>query len=87
MTSYLAIGLNALEKLPEKEIYGNIYNRVADTKERDSEELEAYLRYLKTWTPMRLNELPHPPPFDHRPERPVAWSAWWETVGRGRGCS
>jgi len=43
-----------------------------------------YIEILDGFQPARIGDLPPVPPFDRRPERPVAWSAWWETVRRGR---
>ncbi len=46
--------------------------------------LARYLAYLDSWMPRDTKDLPPVPPFDHRPERPLAWSAWWDTVKTNR---
>ncbi len=84
MRSFLAMGLKALEKLTQEEKNSNNYEQIAVGSRRCRDELEGYLKYLKAWMPTSSDDLPCPPPFAHRPERPVAWSAWWDAVERGR---
>ena len=47
--------------------------------------LARYLAYLDSWSPGHTKDLPRVPPFNERPERPIAWAAWWDAVEKGRG--
>jgi len=46
--------------------------------------LLAYMEVLDSYRPVDSGDLPPVPPFKHLPERPVAWSAWWDAVEIGR---
>ncbi len=49
--------------------------------------LQSYIRVLAAWRPANDRDLPPAPMFKARPERPLAWAAWWtavETVRRQR---
>ena len=42
--------------------------------------LDEYLAYLNSWIGDKNVDLPVAPPFPDRPERPIAWAAWWDAV-------
>jgi len=46
--------------------------------------LSDYIELLASFRPSAKGELPPVPPFEKRPERPIAWTAWWSSVERGR---
>ncbi len=43
-----------------------------------------YIEILDDFQPAETGDLPPVPPFKWRPERRVAWSAWWDAVEKGR---
>ena len=49
--------------------------------ESRSPSLAEYLSMLQVWQPENARDLP-PPPFPERPERPIAWGAWWDAIER-----
>ena len=49
---------------------------------RQESPLLTYLNLLSSFMPETMGDLPPVPPFDHRPERPTAWAAWWNCVAR-----
>ncbi len=52
--------------------------------EGSSPSLAKYLAALNAWQPENAMDLPFPPPFPDRPERPIAWGAWWDAVHKSR---
>ncbi len=52
--------------------------------EGSSPSLANYLAALNAWQPENSRDLPSPPPFPDRPERPIAWRAWWDAVHKSR---
>ena len=51
----------------------------------DDVDLEGYLSLLKSPAVLSSEDLPPIPPFRERPERPIAWAAWWACKeGRNR---
>ena len=46
--------------------------------------LPNYIALLSRFEPEASGDLPPVPPFNRRPERPIAWSAWWDAVEKGR---
>ena len=47
---------------------------------RQETPLLKYINLLSSFEPEATGDLPPVPPFDHPPERPIAWSAWWDTL-------
>ncbi len=47
----------------------------------EAKTLVEYCDMLRAWHPKDGHDLPPVPPFSERPERPVAWAAWWASVG------
>ena len=59
--------------------------RIREDLAGDDEDLEVYLSLLRSPEVLSSEELAPVPPFRKKPERPLAWAAWWACLeGRRR---